>query len=35
MSGIKWTMGSTLNATSERGLMTDAVLKVLACAIRR
>ena len=35
MSGMKRTMGSTLNATSERGLMTDALMKVLAYAIRR
>jgi hypothetical protein len=35
MSGMKRTMGSTLNATSERGLMTDAAMKVLAYAIRR
>lgn len=35
MSGMKRTMGSTLNATSERGLMTDAMMKVLAYAIRR
>ena len=35
MSGMKRTMGSTLNATSEHGLMTDAMMKVLAYAIRR
>ena len=35
MSGMKRTMGSTLNATSERGLMADALMKVLAYAIRR
>ena len=35
MSGMKRTMGSTLNATIERGLMMDAAMKVLAYAIRR
>lgn len=35
MSGMKRTMGSTLNATTERGLMIDAATKVLAYAIRR
>ena len=35
MSGMKRTMGPTLNATTERGLMTDAGMKVLAYAIRR
>jgi hypothetical protein len=35
MSGMKRTMGSTLNATTERGLMRDAGMKVLAYAIRR
>lgn len=35
MSGMKRTMGSVLNAWTERGLMTDAALKVLAYAIRR
>jgi len=35
MSGMKRTMGPTLNATTERGLMTDAATKVLAYAIRR
>jgi hypothetical protein len=35
MSGMKRTMGSTLNATTERGLMIDAGMKVLAYAIRR
>ena len=35
MSGMKRTMGSTLNATSERGQMMDAAMKVLAYAIRR
>ena len=35
MSGMKRTMGSTLNATTERGLMFDAGMKVLAYAIRR
>ena len=35
MSGMKRTMGSTLNAMTERGLMTDAATKVLAYAIRR
>jgi len=35
MSGLKRTMGSTLNARTERGLMIDATLKVLAYAFRR
>jgi len=35
MSGMKRTMGDTLNATTERGLMFDAGMKVLAYAIRR
>ena len=35
MSGMKRTMGSTLNARTERGLMRDAMLKVLAYTIRR
>lgn len=35
MSGMKRTMGSTLHATTERGLMIDAATKVLAYAIRR
>lgn len=35
MSGRKRTMGSVLNAWTERGQMTDAALKVLAYAIRR
>ena len=35
MSGMKRTMGPTLNATTERGLMRDAAFKVLAYAIRR
>jgi hypothetical protein len=35
MSGMKRTMGSTLNATTERGLMFDAGMKVLAYALRR
>lgn len=35
MSGMKRTMGPTLNATTERGLMFDAAMKVLAYAIRR
>lgn len=35
MSAMKRTMGSTLNARTERGLMTDAMMKVLAYAIRR
>jgi hypothetical protein len=35
MSGLKRTMGSTLNARTKRGLMMDAALKVLAYAFRR
>lgn len=35
MSAMKRTMGSTLSARTERGLMTDAMMKVLAYAIRR
>jgi len=35
MSGMKRTMGSILNARTDRGLMTDAAMKVLAYAIRR
>ena len=35
MSGMKRTRGPTLNATSERGLMRDAGIKVPAYAIRR
>jgi len=35
MSGMKRTMGSTLNATCDRGLMTDAMMKVPAYAIGR
>jgi len=35
MSGMKRTMGPTFNATTERGLMRDAGLKVLAYAVRR
>jgi hypothetical protein len=34
-SGLKRTMGSTLNAKTERGLFIDTALKVLAYAIRR
>lgn len=35
MSGLKRTTGSTLNATTDRGLLNDAALRVLAYAIRR
>jgi hypothetical protein len=35
MSGLKRTMGNALNATTERGLMFDAAMKVLAYALRR
>lgn len=35
VSGMKRMMGSTLNSTIERGLITDATMKVLAYAIRR
>ncbi len=35
MTGMRWTMSSVLNARAERGLMTDAALKVLAYAIQR
>jgi hypothetical protein len=35
MSGMKRTMGSTLNATCDRGLTTDAMMKVPAYAIGR
>lgn len=35
MSGLKRTMGSTLNARTERGLVIDATLQVLAYAFRR
>lgn len=34
-SGMKRTMGPTLNATTERGLMREAGMKVLAYAIQR
>ncbi len=34
-SGMKRTMGATLNARSERALFTEAALKVLTYAIRR
>lgn len=35
MSEMKRMMGTVLNAWTERGLVTDAALKVLAHAIRR
>lgn len=34
-SGLKRTMGSQLNARTERGLFTEAAIRVLAYTLRR